>query len=382
MAEVTHTRPFRGRALAILAIAGVLALSIAAGPALVWSFDDRAPRNDFVSFYAAPRLLSAGALYSPAKTAEEHARLGVTPDQHSMVCLRLPFYALLLKPIAMLPYRAAYLIWEVASLLAFTASAWLWRNGTGGLTAAGAAWSIPMAYALIRGQDSAFLLLIFSAGIWLLSRKRDLAAGLVLSLCALKWSVFLTLPLLFAARRLRRPAMGFGAGALVIIALSFWAGGANWYRDYLGAVLAPFSSPHTEQMASLNGLVSFLPYPGRAEFVAAAGILVLAWIAMRRARSLECAAAAMLVSGILVSHHAYLYDCVLLFPAALIAARGFTGALRFLGVLMLSPFLFLTLIFPPYSRIAQAGLVLFMASIALGTRHQAEKPVHATGTGR
>src|SRR5271169_5226819 len=72
-------------------------------------------QNDFVSFYVGAKLAGTPQLYSrPANLAAIQSILGF--QMEGTTYIRPPFYAILLKPLAMLPYSAAYAIFFLAIL--------------------------------------------------------------------------------------------------------------------------------------------------------------------------------------------------------------------------------------------------------------------------
>src|SRR5947209_2789488 len=75
-------------------------------------------QNDFLQSYAAGRVIGHGDVYSVeeiARTCLESA--GVV--QGIVSYMRLPFWALILKPLTWLPYIAAYILYSAVSLLCF-----------------------------------------------------------------------------------------------------------------------------------------------------------------------------------------------------------------------------------------------------------------------
>src|SRR5579872_3034525 len=68
-------------------------------------------RNDFLGFYAGARLAGSNNLYNRESVRAEHVNaIGETGEiQYG----RLPVYAMALKPLGWMPYRAAYLAWEI-----------------------------------------------------------------------------------------------------------------------------------------------------------------------------------------------------------------------------------------------------------------------------
>lgn len=343
---------------ALLASLGLLVSAVVIGPSLAWSLRPGAPRNDFVSSYTAPALLASGGLYDLKQIENEQAKYGFDRNrQHKLAFLRPPVYALLLKPLAWLPYNAAYLTWLVLSAASLVAVAVLWKHLGVGWVAAAIAWSPAVAHTFLRGQDTAFLLLVFSVAIALLRWNAPLAAGLALSLCGLKWSLFLTLPLLIVGRRLWRCGAGFAIGAAAALLVSCFAAGPDWTAQYVRMILAETASPRVAEMASLRGLFQGMPWNTALEFSACLLTAALIWRICRKAESLDYAAAATLVGGLLISHHAYLYDCAILVPALLVLARvARAGWLRGYAMVLLTPVPLLLLLFPPFSLIPQLAL--------------------------
>lgn len=359
----------------VLALLGFAANAVVIGPSLFWSFQPGAPRNDFVSFYTAPALLTSGGLYDLQQIDEEQARYGFDRDrQHKLAFLRPPFYALLLKPLAWLPYRPAYLAWVSLSAISLVLVAVLWKHLGLGWMAAALCWSPAVAYMFLRGQDTAFLLLLFSAGIALLRRNAPYAAGIILSLCGIKWSLFLAVPLLIVGRRLWRCGAGFLAGSAAMLLLSYFVAGRGWPQEYGRMILADTASPRVPEMASLRGLVHGTTWSTALEITAALMIAFLTWWICRWVKDLDYAAAATLISGLLISHHAYLYDCAILAPALVILARG-AGSfawLRTYAIVLLAPFPMLLLLFPPWSNVPQFALVSLYAVMVWDVKQNAE----------
>src|SRR5579871_5403286 len=78
---------------------------------------DRALRgqNDFVQLYTGAKLVGTPGLYSRATNlATVKSTLGFTME--TVVYTRPPFYATLLRPLALLPYRTAYTVFSLLTL--------------------------------------------------------------------------------------------------------------------------------------------------------------------------------------------------------------------------------------------------------------------------
>ena len=113
----------------------------------------------------------------------------------SVVYTRPPFYAVLLKPLTFLPYLAAYGIFCV---LCVSSVIWFVVRFSKECEALPlyASFSIPLAAFLPQGQDTPLLLIFTGVSILLARQGRDFLAGVVLSLCAIKFHLFLFVPLL------------------------------------------------------------------------------------------------------------------------------------------------------------------------------------------
>jgi hypothetical protein len=359
-------------AAAFLVLLGIATYAVVIGPSLFWSFQPGAPRNDFLSFYTAPALLDSGGLYHLTQIEDEQARHGFDRyRQHKLAFLRPPFYALFLKPLAWLPYNTAYLVWLLLGALSMVLVAILWRSlGTGWLAAA-IAWSPALAHVFLRGQDTAFLLLVFSVAIALLRRNSPLTAGLILSVCGLKWSLFLTVPLFIVGRRLWRCGAGFLIGSSIALVLSFIAAGLDWPAQYLRMILAETASPRVNEMASLRGLLQGMPWSAALEISACLLVAALTWRICRLAEDPDYAVAAVLIGGLLISHHAYLYDCAILVPALMVVARD--ARLRWVrgyAMVLLTPISMLLLLFPPWSLVPQIALACLPAFMVWDLRRK------------
>lgn len=340
----------------IKAVLGLLGLSFlaaigwsAAGPALEG-------RNDFIPLYVAAGLSGSAELWEAERYFRfMHERFGDYGD--ALVWIRPPFYALLLKPLSWFKFETAHAVWwlvRVAALLGFVA---LWRIPSRGDAGLFLCLSLPALAGLLQGQDVAFVLLLVAIAVRLAGARRDLPAGLALSLCAIKFHLFLLLPALLLAQRKGRILAGLAGGVAAWIALSFVAGGLDWPLRYTRVVFAQSVSPRFESMPNLHGLLAGAPI---AEWTLSVAVLLLSCVTFRRA-SFQDGFAICLLGGLLISRHAYVADCLLLLPVSLVFVTGDRPAgLRFAAMLLLWPPLYLMLLAGGgLAQFAQVFLVLF-----------------------
>jgi hypothetical protein len=344
-----------------IAYGAVILLGLALMLVLLWQVDDpvRSARNDFRPLYVASKLAGTGHLYdSHAYYAFMIQRFAALHE--SLRFTRLPFYAALLWPFSFLPYETAYGVWWVLRIAALAAFVALWRIPSRSDTLLFTVLSVPVVASLAAGQDSIFLLLFLALAFCWREKKKDFAAGMVLSLCAIKFHLFVLLPLLFWRQRLGRMAAGFVSGAAALLALTFVVEGWRWPLDYFRVLTDSRVHPGADSMPNLHGLFAGLPHGPYLEACAATAVVVAAWITLRDA-SFPSGLALTLLGGLLLSFHSYLMDAAILLPALLIIVAGTTRRwVKIAGALLLSPPAALLLVsHPPWPYVTQAGLALF-----------------------
>lgn len=274
--------------------------------------------------------------------------------------IRLPFLAAFLWPLGRMSYLPAYWTFQVISLGSLVASVLLWPGKRIPMLLA-CCWSVPVFAVLAQGQDVLFLVLWITLALrW--AGRRPLAAGLVLALCAAKFHLFLPLPLLLAARREGRIATGVGLGGVALALVSFGISGADWPARFLNTITSPLVSPGPQVMPNLHNLVAWLPGPTVWESIFALACAAMVWIVARRT-TWEIGLSAVLIAGLLTSVHAYLADCTLLIPAALILAGTGVSWLRFAALSFMLPIWYALLMMGP-GRILPAALFCLLAGLA------------------
>ena len=329
-------------------------------------------KNDFVPLYVAAQLSGGPDLYNAQRYQDfQLAQFGEFNE--SLRFTRLPFYALLLKPLGLLSYGRAHLIWFLLRLGVVIAFVLVWPQGSRGDVALVACLSLPIVAALANGQDTLLLLFFVTLAVrW--EPTRPAVAGLILSLCAIKFHLFVLLPLLLLAQKRWPMLQGFLAGGVILLALSFLSAGVKWPAEYFHTLTDGRVHPSISMMPNLHGLFSNAPL----EIAFSLLMLGAAWVAMQRTNFLLGLAVA-LTGGILLSYHAFLADCVLLTPVVLILfAQTRVAWLKLLGVLLVSPLLSLMLLSPrPYSYAMQAALLVFFFGLAFVLPRGEHRPLEA-----
>ncbi|MBI3449469.1 MAG: DUF2029 domain-containing protein [Acidobacteria bacterium] len=215
--------------------------------------------NDFKAYAAGATALASGRpdmLYPDPSTLN----LGVLPDQpwvkfamdrgipHPSAYIYPPFLAVVLRPLAALPYHRANQIWFLGNAALFAASVGLlvtWRRGAVApeLAAAIAFASMnfyPTFRALQCGQVGMILLFLTAAALWSLERGRDGLAGTAVAVAAaIKLTPAILIAFFFLAGR-RRAGMAALVGGAVCAGVSVAGAGFGnqvvFLRDFLPAL--------------------------------------------------------------------------------------------------------------------------------------------------
>lgn len=293
--------------------------------------------NDFASFYAGGKLAGTPELYSAEATVRAQAEFArVKPSE---LFVRPAFYAVLLKPLTRLPYRAAYAVFVALNACALVSFLAIFARRDPLLWLVGGV-SMPALTALVLGQD--ILLLVFVCGVAAMLARREwrFAAGLALSLCAVKFHLFLLIPPLLLVHKEWRSLAGVAAGTTGLSLIGVAAQGWKWPAAYLDMLRNPSIHPMAYLMPNLHGIVSLtLGDRPAIEAILAALASALALYAAAKAPTFEFALAVSLLAGLFVSHADYIHDCCMLIPVAVFGGRSAlrTGAL----ILLAPPFYFL-----------------------------------------
>jgi hypothetical protein len=330
--------------------------------------------NDFVCYYAVAQLPITNGVYDEPTIIRTQLALG--DHHHAVVFTRLPYYAAWLSLLRFFSFDVAYWIWQALSLTGVLLFIYFWP-GDRWTTALACCWSLPLVEGFLAGQDVTLLLAAIAIAMSLHSRGKDFAAGCVLSICSLKYHLFLTLPMLIVTRRMWGLARGLLTGGAVLLAASFAAGGWSWPRQYLAILTRPDTTPDWTGMPNLRGLTVGLPHDRLWELAGIAFVLIAAWLVMRE-KDDRLAIAATLTSGLLIGDHAFLRDAVFLIPACLLMWRSSGGVpCRFIAFLMLSPLPYLLFFPSPGQVLRPASLIplplLVMAAVQI--RRRLVKPV-------
>ena len=318
-----------------------------------WSLRGRIRQgySDFSIFYTAGRIIrqgSADRLYDTDLQfqiqrefgSQVYIREGALPYNHP------PFEALLFVPLARLSYPTAFIEWDLLNLAIRAALPFLLRPYVPLLQHHRTAlwWLAMLAFfpvftALLQGQDSIPLLLLFSLAYIAFRKNQEFAAGCWLGLGLFRFHLVLPLMLILLLHRKRKALLGFLVVAIALGLLSIGVVGWNaafHYPAYVwniekstGAV-----SSLTRAMPNLRGLVRVFFAPTlcvTAGVSIVSALLLLAaslqWDDSAPDHRFDLSFSLITVATVLVSYHVLAHDlCLLLLPLLLVANDFYKSA--------------------------------------------------------
>jgi hypothetical protein len=270
-------------------------------------------------------------------------------DPNPLIYEHPPFEALLLSPLATLPYRTAYLLWGLLNAQVWLVLPYLLRPYAPvprDMLGYFALWFLfaPLGVALYQGQPSLLLLLLYALTFISLKRAYDVRAGLCLGLGLFKFQFVLPFALIFLLRRKWRFLSGFLISTGVLGALSLlavgWQGVLSYIRLLLkiGSDTGNVSYGSATDMGTLQGFVyAILGHRASHEIVScivaaisALLLLVTAWRWRQEDRqkpegSFDLMFAAALAVSLVTGLHMFTHDFSPLMLALLLVAAHFPG---------------------------------------------------------
>jgi hypothetical protein len=225
--------------LAVGLLAVLFAAAIRSGADLPGNEGLRARSGDFSQFYTAGLLANRGEIDRLYDQAYFFGLQRDWKEDGGLFSLYPPMMALLMMPLARLPFYTALVVWWGLQAACFAAAGWIlygmmnlsrrWRV----IALAALANLFPLAIAVRMAHLTPMLLLVLAGGIVLHRRGKTVSAGLLLSLLAIKPQLALGLVLWLCLRRDLRTLAGVAAGMLAQAAAVAAAFGPAVFRDYL-----------------------------------------------------------------------------------------------------------------------------------------------------
>jgi Glycosyltransferase family 87 len=204
-------------------------------------------RADFRQLYTAGYLVRSGRAHQlyDYDTQFHFQNELVSKAEIALPFIRPAYQGLLFVPFSFLPYRAAYFAFLAVNLALLTVSFRLLRpkmkriaHVYPWLPAAMFLGFLPIAAALMQGQDSILLLSLLAAALASLDRKRELTAGILIGMGLFKFQIVIPIALLFVAWRRWRFFSGFALSSFCLGAISVWLVGLSQAGVYVRSLIA------------------------------------------------------------------------------------------------------------------------------------------------
>jgi len=297
-------------------------------------------RADFRQLYAAAYMVRTGhanELYDYDAQKDFQDRL-VSPAQVALPFVRPAYEALILAPLSRLPYRPAYLAFlainvTLLGVIFFLLLPWmqnllaLYRW----LPTALFLGFLPIAAALIQGQDSIFLTALLVGAFVLLANGHEFAGGGLVGLGLFKFQIVIPVALLFLLWRRWRFVLGFSTCLVILSSASLWLVGPKQSGLYIRSLfsMAGVTTPSSnllrypvplQMMANIHGFVfgasdEKLPHIWVEIVTVSLSVCALVWTALR-GHQIPGPDQQLLLAipcGVLVSYYAFIHDLSVLF---------------------------------------------------------------------
>jgi hypothetical protein len=294
---------------------------------------------DFRNLYTAGYMVRVGhghEIYDYAAQKMFQDAL-VSREQIAIPFIRPAYQALLFEPFSLLPFRQAYIAFLLFNLAILALCFRLLRPSMDNLARvwpplpAAMFLFLPIAAALMQGQDSIILLALLAGAFACIQQGREWLAGVLVALGLFKFQLVIPAAVLFLAWRRWRFSAAFAGSAAMLAAVSVWIAGGEQSVHYFRSII---------EVGVSHGLSSGLPLPvdhmanfhgalsgilGRSAFVIpltiAASAATMIFAASRRPQGADALLIAIPVSA-LVSYYLFIHDmCVLLIPIVLTLDR-------------------------------------------------------------
>ena len=321
-----------------------------------------AAEHDFLNLYTGATMAHDADLHVPEAQLAVERRL--VPKIEAVVPFVRPrFYALMLSPLAWLPYRTGFQVWiGFQCLLLLGCWAWAWKRFGPDALVFGAL-ALPAPLGIASGQDCTLMLAIFIVAFELARRERWAWSGAALALMLIKFHLVLLWPIALVLQRRWRMLAGYVATAVVLM-LPEGVNGARSYAALLTNKSLDHLSPSPQLMISYEGFLANLDLGGSWILIAA---VVALWLWSVRTAPLWKLFTLTGVASLIIVPHVYGYDATLLMlPFWLTIFNCKRPLAKIAATLMATPLPFgFALADKPWAVVASLSLLVFFAILAL-----------------
>jgi hypothetical protein len=288
--------------------------------------------TDFANVYAAGKLALAGA---PAQAYDWDAHRAMERSVFARADIPYygwhypPMFLLIAAGLATLPYLAALIVYQAATLGIYLAVA---IKVAGRREAWLPALAFPGVFVNLTHGHNGFITAALMGGALLALDRRPLLAGALFGCLAYKPQLGLLVPLVLAVSGRWRVMAAAAAAALALTALAWvWFGGevfsAFWHSMPLTQRVILEGAPGFHKIQSIYAALRLLGVPvafaNTVQTAATLGVAAALALLWRSTAAFELKAAALLAGSVLATPYVLDYDLMVLAPAiAFLASRG------------------------------------------------------------
>ncbi len=296
--------------------------------------------------------------------------LGRSPDS---LLSYPPTFTLILVPLAMLPYVAAFITWEALTLLFCIAVVYLIVRRQPAISVALA--SPFAAWNFLIGQNGFLTASLLGASLLLLERQPVLA-GVFIGCLTYKPQFGILFPVALIAAGQWRACVGAAVTAIFLVAASAAAFGIDGWAAFPRALLAQggetmFASPDWGFLfQTVYGLILVLhggaALAWLAQGVATAGVAIIVWLVWRSPVHYALKAATLSTAGLIATPYALAYDlAAIAIPVAFLASDQIhRGLLRGEQTTLIALFVASLAVIPTTGK-APVGAVILVTLLCL-----------------
>lgn len=306
---------------------------------------ERLRSTDLVNFYAAGKIVAHGqARHLYERPVQEEALRSTAGISLVNYYLHPPFEAAIFVPLTLISLPHAYVLWTALNCALLVFIGWIMAYSIPRLPHPFMALSgfafIPILNSLSLGQDSLVLLLSVTGAYALMRRQKPFAAGVLLSLMAVKFQYLCVMALLLWLDRRRRIVTGIAAGTAVLLVLSTMLVGLSGLMEYV-SMLHNFSAQNgygslrLERMVSWRGFLAGIGTQKRWIFWFGEGLLfIIMALAERMARSDGQRMITLVTACLILSPYAHFADASMLFLPVMLSGQDTDWLSRGLGIFL------------------------------------------------
>jgi Glycosyltransferase family 87 len=326
--------------------------------------------TDFLNFYTGASFgLNWDWYHIYTQTAQLARERQLVPERHDLWPFeRTPVFSILVAPMALIPFRAALLVW-ICTQSSVLVGCWVWAWRRFGPEAA--VWGVlffagPVGIA--NAQDCPFFLALLCGAFALGECKRLFLCGLVLGFGLMKFHLFLLWPLvLLAQRRWRILAgfivCGFGQGLFAVGVLG-WRG----LRGYASFVLHLDSYSSPERNIDINAILLGAHIRSRPLLIILTALIVglVLWCS-RQTTPLWMTFTLATAGSVLIAPQAFGYDgTMLLLPMWCVIFVSKFRIAKFAAATISNPIGLIALVCgPPLASFVALSLTAFVVAVCL-----------------